>query len=106
MFYPLLTMAELFPGRLQAVPLDPNLPEPTKRDLVGFACVPCMEGKCAFWIKGEESPGGCCIPRVAHYLAGGLGEAKALPRELALVTAAIDDAAGVIENALEPWGRR
>jgi hypothetical protein len=30
----------------------------------------CFEDACQWWIKGENRPGGCCIPRLAHYFAG------------------------------------
>ena len=44
----------------------------------------CVHESCAWWIKGEERPGGCCIPRLAHYFAGLLkneGEVLKILRE-------------------------
>jgi hypothetical protein len=36
----------------------------------------CLGEACAWWIKGESRPGGCCIPRLAHYTAALTTSAK------------------------------
>jgi hypothetical protein len=52
----------------------------------------CIEDACAWWIVGEKRPGGCCIPRIAHYLA-------ALVKEAGLLTAAVTRTGEQVEDA-------
>ncbi len=41
-------------------PLDP---------ITNMGRADCLEAECAWWIKGESRPGGCCVPRLTHYAA-------------------------------------
>lgn len=49
--------------------MSEKLPLCPMRTLTSESAPWCMASQCAWWIKGEDRPGGCCIPRLAHYAA-------------------------------------
>jgi len=59
---------------------------------------PCHKEFCAWWIKGENKPGGCCIPRLTHYLAALLKDTSRLADATSEIPKVLDALDSLFEN--------